>query len=114
MSNRKINDPVDPFNEITDNLNLNKPLVGGDDDIWGDLLNENADILDAVITDLILKAVFTDNVSIVGEGTPTDPLTVGRIDCGAYTRLLGHEWQAASLTDEHRISRILSLRKGPR
>ena len=115
MSNRKItNPPIGSFNETTPNIGLNKPLVGGDDDLWGDLLNENADILDQVITEIITQAVFTDGISIVGDGTPGLPFAVGAIDGGAYTRVLGHEWQAASLTDQHRTSRVLALRRGPR
>lgn len=37
------------FNVTTPNLGLNKPDVGGDDDIWGDLINANQDLLDALI-----------------------------------------------------------------
>lgn len=36
----------------TPRYNLAKPLVDGDDDIWGDMLNGNADILDSIIYDL--------------------------------------------------------------
>jgi hypothetical protein len=43
---------VTPSNITTPNLGLNKPAVGGDDDIWGGLLNANADTLDAAVTDL--------------------------------------------------------------
>jgi hypothetical protein len=43
---------VMPFNDTTPNLGLNKPLVGGDDNIWGDLLNANADTLDTEITQI--------------------------------------------------------------
>lgn len=43
---------VEPTNVLTPNLGLNKPLVGGDDDVWGDLLNANADTLDSQITAL--------------------------------------------------------------
>lgn len=51
MSNRSLPPqlPAQPFNVTTPHLGLNKPLPGGDDDIWGDLLNDNADVLDAAI-----------------------------------------------------------------
>jgi hypothetical protein len=45
-------DVIAPLNETTPNLGLNKPTVGGDDDVWGYLLNANADTLDTTITDL--------------------------------------------------------------
>lgn len=59
-------------------------------------------------------AVVTDGVSILGDGTGIDPLAVDRIDCGTYTTLLGHEWQAAALSDQQHSHRVLHLRKGPR
>jgi hypothetical protein len=43
-------DVIAPLNETTPNLGLNKPTVGGDDDVWGDLLNDNSDVLDTTIT----------------------------------------------------------------
>jgi hypothetical protein len=43
---------IDAQNITTPNLALNKPLVGGDDDIWGGLLNANSDTLDSAITNL--------------------------------------------------------------
>jgi hypothetical protein len=43
-------DVITPLNETTPNLGLNKPTVGGDDNIWGGLLNDNADVLDTTIT----------------------------------------------------------------
>jgi hypothetical protein len=33
----------------TTNLSLNKPAVGGDDDVWGSLTNDNWDTLDTLI-----------------------------------------------------------------
>jgi hypothetical protein len=43
-------DVITPLNETTPNLGLNKPTVGGDDNVWGDLLNDNSDVLDTTIT----------------------------------------------------------------
>jgi hypothetical protein len=45
-------DVITPLNETTPNLGLNKPTVGGDDNVWGGLLNDNSDVLDTTITDL--------------------------------------------------------------
>lgn len=39
----------EPANAPTPILALNKPDVGADDDVWGDLWNANADILDAAL-----------------------------------------------------------------
>ena len=41
----------------TPNINLSKPDVGGDDDVWGGFLNSNSDILDSEIQDLKDAAV---------------------------------------------------------
>lgn len=43
------------MNATTPNLHLNKPLVDGDDNIWGGLLNDNADTLDTVIHGLVVS-----------------------------------------------------------
>jgi len=34
---------------LTPRLGLSKPVIDGDDDVWGDFLNDNADILDAQV-----------------------------------------------------------------
>jgi len=34
---------------LTPRLGLSKPIIDGDDDVWGDFLNDNADILDAQV-----------------------------------------------------------------
>jgi hypothetical protein len=57
-----MSDVIAPHNAPTPILALNKPLVDGDIDIWGDLTNANWDILD--------KALLTTG------GTLTGPLTI--------------------------------------
>jgi hypothetical protein len=46
--------------EITPNLGLTKPDVGGSDDMWGEKLNNNFDIIDASITPGGVSQVYVD------------------------------------------------------
>lgn len=55
----------------TPNLALYKPSVNGDDDLWGDHWNANADTLDSVIKNL-------SDASIVSSATPP-PIDDGRV-----------------------------------
>lgn len=67
---------VTQHNVQTTNLGLNKPLVGGDDDVWGDLINTNADTLDAMRIDQLQPPnvdVPWGSNKITGLLDPTNP-----------------------------------------
>jgi hypothetical protein len=63
-----------PFNITTPRLGLNKPLVDGDIDVWGDYLNANADILDQSVT-----VAFGDGryLGLAGGQVDPGPVSIG-------------------------------------
>jgi hypothetical protein len=50
----------------TPNYNLDKPLVGGDTDVWGGMLNDNSDIIDTEMA----KAFKTDGDGLEPNASP--------------------------------------------
>jgi hypothetical protein len=85
-------DAATPTNVLTPNLGLNKPAVGGDDDVWGGLLNANADVLDAAL------AGGGPFLPLTG-GTLTGVLTVPQINTsGGADLILPQHLQSGGLT----------------
>lgn len=78
--------PVVAPTDTTPNLGLNKPLVGGDSNAWGDMLNENSDKLDVAIpakadktyvdTQLATKAGLSGGNSFAGDQSIAGNLAV--------------------------------------
>jgi hypothetical protein len=64
-----VSDVIAPQNAPTPILGLNKPLVDGDIDIWGDLTNANWDLLDKAL--LTTGGVLTGSLGI-GHALPAD------------------------------------------
>lgn len=62
---------------LTPNYALYKPTPGADDDIWGDHLNANADILDALIK-TINGAISVQEHGAVGDGVTDDTAAIAR------------------------------------
>jgi len=50
----------------TPKYSLNKPTVGGDTDVWGGMVNDNADIIDSEMA----KALKSDGSGTEANGTP--------------------------------------------
>lgn len=63
----------------TTNLLLNKPTVGADSDIWGGLLNDNADILEVAVLDKRTGGSITGDVSIAGNLSVTTQISVATL-----------------------------------
>jgi hypothetical protein len=52
-----------PMSTQTPILGLKKPDIYGDDNVWGDQLNQNADTLDAVVGDLLTNSTAAPDLS---------------------------------------------------
>lgn len=73
----------------TPNLSLSKPDVGGDDDVWGGLLNGNSDILDDEVQDLKDAQTPIGTIVMWYDLVSTIPAGWGYCDGTVYTRTDG-------------------------
>ena len=87
----------------TPNLDLTKPAVGADDDVWGGMLNGNWDKLDDVVQTALDGAVPAGAISIWYSTIATIPDGYGFCDGTIYSREDGN----GSITSPDLRSRLI-------
>ena len=75
--------------DTTPNLSLNKPTVGGDDDVWGGQTNANWDVLDTEVQTLKDGAIPIGTIMLWHNLVADIPDDWGYCDGTVYTRTDG-------------------------
>ena len=81
----------------TVNYSFNLPSVGGDDDVWGDLLNANWSQLDSILDTLALKSVTLDAGDGLNGGGDLGANRTFAVD-GTVIRTTGAQTKSGRLT----------------